>query len=74
MGFSALYAFCLQICDHCNNVIAHQIELGMPGVVIGWVNTHFGRRQRKDQPAVTRIDGCEAENITHEFSILLRIV
>ena len=29
----------------------------------------FGRRQREDQPTVTRIDGLETENIAEEGAV-----
>ena len=53
-----LDAFLFQCGDSGLNVFAHQVKLMAPFHLrcIGWVNSELGRRQRKDEPAVSRVD------------------
>src|ERR1700691_6030422 len=49
-------------------IVAHEIEL-VGATRIGRVDCGFGRRQGEDKPAVTRVHGFEAEDVTEERSV-----
>src|ERR1700694_1146320 len=47
------------------DVVAHQIELVVPGFLSG-MNAELGGWQREDQPAVTGVDGRKLEHVAKE--------
>jgi hypothetical protein len=53
-------------------IVAHKIEF-VAAVLFGWMNRHFGRRQREDQPSVAGVDGGKSEHIAEEGPIGLGI-
>src|SRR6202051_411359 len=50
-------------------VIAHEIEFVGNTTFAGRVECGFRGRQGKDQPALARIDGLEAENVAEECAV-----
>jgi len=47
-------------------IVAHQVELGPQGVMVGRVDGHFRGRQCEDQPAPANIHGTEAQDVSKE--------
>src|SRR3984893_9074252 len=47
------------------DVVAHQIELMVPGF-LGGMNAELGGWQREDQPTVTGVDGRKLEHVAKE--------
>src|SRR6185436_6142682 len=58
--------------DEALYVRDHQIQF-VPAAVFGWMNGHFGRRQRKNEPPSAYIDAREPEHVTKERAIGLGI-
>jgi hypothetical protein len=54
-------------------VVAHEIEFVDNTIFVGWVECGFCRRQREDQPAMTRIDGPESEDVAEECAVRLGV-
>jgi hypothetical protein len=54
-------------------VVAHEVEFVSTTIFVGRVECGFCGRQGKDQPAVTGIDGFEAEDVAEEFAVCLGI-
>jgi hypothetical protein len=54
-------------------VVAHEIEV-LGANLIGWVYCGFSGRQGEDQPAMTRIDGFETEDIAEKCAVRLGVL
>ena len=48
------------------DVIAHQVELMVTGHIRPWVHGQFGRRQREDKPAATRVHRRQVQHVGEE--------
>src|SRR5712692_5170239 len=53
--------------------VAHEIEF-VGTILIGRVECGFRRRQREDQPAMTRIHRLEPENVAEKGAVRLRVL
>jgi len=53
-------------------IVTHEKEF-MPTILIGGMNGHFCRRQRKDQPSVASIHRWKSEHVPKEGAISRRI-
>src|ERR1051326_4817938 len=51
----------------CRQIVAHQIEV-LPVVFIGWMASHFSRREGENQPAMARVDRSQAEDVLEKSS------
>ena len=65
--WGARHAFCGEHCDLRFEVVAHKVKFA--GVLGGRMKGGFGWRQREDQPAMTCVDGLEAEDVTEEIAV-----
>src|SRR5437879_3338536 len=54
-------------------VFAHEVEFVGTTIFVGRVECGFCGRQGEDQPAVTRIDGLESENVAEEGAVCLGV-
>jgi hypothetical protein len=70
--FRALDAALGHLLDKCLVVIAHEKQL-VTSVGLCRVNGEFRRRERKDQPVVTRVDARILQDIPKERSIRLSV-
>src|ERR1700674_200113 len=53
-------------------IVAHEIEF-VDTILVGRVKCGFCRRQREDQPAMTRIHGCEPEDVSEKCAVRLGV-
>jgi len=49
------------------------IRMMLHKLTIAWMNAHLCRRQRENQPSLSRIYGLEAEHVTKKNAIRFRI-
>ena len=53
-------------------IVANEIEF-VGAILIAWMECGFSWRQGKDEPAMTRIHGFEAENVAEECTVRLGV-
>src|SRR5208337_4953057 len=73
LNFRALNALLHQGSHFGFQIVAHEIEF-VDTILIGRVECSFCRRQGEDQPAVTRINGFEAEDVAEKCAVRLGVL